>query len=139
MRLGKYLSSLSKPELDDLREQLNLSEEEQIVFNCVSKGYTTSEISYKNNISERTVERKREIINTKINTIRRCDFMKKDVPIPEKYNLTVDEAASYFNIGTDRIREITEENKSDLVLMVGTKKLIKRKKMEEYLDRMMVV
>ena len=65
--------------------------------------------------------------------------VKKDVPIAEKYNLTIDEAAAYFNIGTDRLREITEENKSSLVLMVGSKKLIKKKKMEEYLDRTMVL
>lgn len=65
--------------------------------------------------------------------------MKKEVPVHEKYNLTVDEAAAYFNIGTDKIREITEENKSELVLMVGVKKLIKKKKMEEYLDRTFVL
>lgn len=65
--------------------------------------------------------------------------MKKDIPIADKYNLTVDEASAYFGIGSDRIREIAEENKSNLVLMVGTKKLIKKKKMEEYLDRIMVL
>ena len=64
--------------------------------------------------------------------------MKKEVPIAEKYNLTIDEAAAYFNIGTERIRCIAEEN-MDLAIMVGAKRLIKRKKMEEYLDRMLVL
>ena len=32
MRLGKYLSSLTKPELDELKEQLNLSDDELLVF-----------------------------------------------------------------------------------------------------------
>ena len=65
--------------------------------------------------------------------------VRKEVPLYEKYNLTVDEAAAYFNIGSDRIRSIIEENKSELVLMVGTKKLIKKKKMEDFLDKMMVL
>ena len=139
MRLGKYLSSMTKPELDNLRVQLNLTDDEDIVFNCAAKGYTTSKIAFEYNMSERVVDRKREIINTKINALRGCEEMRKDIPIADKYNLTIDEAAAYFNIGADRIREITDEKKSDLVLMVGTKRLIKRKKMEEYLDRLMVV
>ena len=57
----------------------------------------------------------------------------------EKFNLTVDEAAAYFNVGADRIREIADEHKSDMVIMVGVKKLIKRKKMEEYMDKAMVI
>ena len=64
--------------------------------------------------------------------------MRKEVPIADKYNLTVDEAAAYFNIGTDKIRCIAEEN-ADLTIMVGVKRLIKRKKMEEYLDGMLVL
>ena len=139
MRLGKYLSSLTKPELDNLRVQLNLTDDEDIVFRCVAKGYTTSKIAFEYNMSERAIDRKREILLTKIDAIRGCKEMRKDIPIADKYNLTIEEAAAYFNIGTDRIREITEEKKSDLVLMVGTKRLIKRKKMEEYLDRLMVV
>lgn len=38
MRLGKYLSSLNKPEVDELREQLNLTDDELPVFNELSKG-----------------------------------------------------------------------------------------------------
>lgn len=66
-------------------------------------------------------------------------FIKKEVPIAQKYNLTIEEAASYFNIGSDRIREIANEKKNELVLMVGTKKLIKRRKMEDYLDTVKVL
>lgn len=62
-----------------------------------------------------------------------------EVPISQKYNLTLEEAAEYFNIGTNKLREITDENKSSMVIMVGTKRLIKRKKMEEYLDKITVL
>ena len=36
MRLGKYLSSLTKPELEELKEQLNLSDDELEVFEHLS-------------------------------------------------------------------------------------------------------
>jgi len=65
--------------------------------------------------------------------------MKKEVPISEKYNLTVEEAAAYFNIGEKRIIEISNENKNELVLMVGSKRLIKKNKMERFLDQSFVV
>ena len=38
MRLGKYLSSLTKPELEELKEQLNLTDDELEVFYGLSKG-----------------------------------------------------------------------------------------------------
>jgi len=69
----------------------------------------------------------------------KSDAKSYEVPISDKYNLTLDEAAAYFNIGKDRLRELTEDKKKDLVLMVGTKRLIKRKKMEAYLDNLSVV
>lgn len=65
--------------------------------------------------------------------------MKKEIPISEKYNLTVEEASAYFNIGADRIREIAEEHRADMVVMVGVKRLIKRKKMEDFMERVMVL
>jgi len=38
MRLGKYLSSLTKPELEELKELLNLTDDEEKVFMELSKG-----------------------------------------------------------------------------------------------------
>ena len=64
--------------------------------------------------------------------------MKKEVPIADKYMLTVEEAAAYFNIGEARIREITDKFQ-DLYIMVGVKRLINRKKMEQYLDGVLVL
>lgn len=59
---------------------------------------------------------------------------KQAVPIWEKANLTIDEAASYFGIGTNKLREITSSPDCDFVIWVGTKRLIKRKKFEKYLE-----
>ena len=60
---------------------------------------------------------------------------KQNIPIWEKYTLSVKEAASYFNIGENKIRKIANENKSaDWILWNNTKLLIKRKKFENYLN-----
>ena len=98
-----------------------------------------SRIEIECNMSESTILRKMDKIMAKIEKVKESIEVKKDMPISEKYNLTLDEAAAYFNIGTDRLRSILDENKADLVLMVGTKRLVKKKKMEEYLDRRVVL
>ena len=59
---------------------------------------------------------------------------KKEVPIWEKANLTIDEAAAYFGIGTNKLRDITSNPDCEFVIWVGTKRLIKRKKFEKYLE-----
>ena len=41
MRLGKYLSSLTKPELEELRDLLNLSDDEYPIFEELSHGRNT--------------------------------------------------------------------------------------------------
>ena len=61
--------------------------------------------------------------------------MKYEVPIYEKSNLTLEEAAAYFNIGVNKLRQLTNDDKCPFVLWVGSKRLIKRKKMDEYLSK----
>lgn len=139
-RLGKYLSSLTKPELEALKEQLNLTDDECLVFESLSKGYTLSKASFECCLSESTIQRRVEDICKKIEKTRTgVDEMKKEVPISEKYNLTLEEASAYFNIGIDRLREITNENREELVLMIGTKRLIKKARMEKWIDRTFVL
>ena len=58
------------------------------------------------------------------------------VPLWERSLLTVEEAASYFGIGRDKIKEISNDDRCSVVLWVGTKRMIKRKKFEEYLEEM---
>ena len=58
----------------------------------------------------------------------------KEVPIWEKANLTMKEAALYFGIGQNKLREMTDMRNCDFVLIVGTKRLIKRKQLEKYLE-----
>ena len=60
---------------------------------------------------------------------------KPIVPIWEKALLTVDEASSYTNIGSARLRELAELHEaSRLIVRVGTKCLFKRHLLEQYLE-----
>ena len=61
--------------------------------------------------------------------------MKHEVPIWEKVNLTLEEAAACFGIGQNRLRELTEDEQCKFVLFVGTKRLIKRRLFEQYLEQ----
>ena len=58
-----------------------------------------------------------------------------EVPIWEKANLTIEEAAAYFGIGMNKLRDLTEDEHCKFVLYVGTKRLIKRRLFEQYLEQ----
>ena len=59
----------------------------------------------------------------------------KEVPIWEKSNLTLEEAAAYTSIGVNRLRTLTNDEDCKFVLWVGEKRLIKRKQIDEFLDK----
>ena len=59
----------------------------------------------------------------------------KEVPIWEKTNLTVEEAAAYTGIGINKIREMSSGDNCPFVLWVGNKRLIKRKTFDEYVEK----
>lgn len=62
--------------------------------------------------------------------------MENDIPIWERYALTIKEAASYFRIGENKLRQIVEDNSdSEFVVRIGNRSLIKRKLFEQYLDQ----
>lgn len=58
----------------------------------------------------------------------------KEVPIWEKSNLTLEEAAAYSGIGINKLRDITNDEHCKFVLWVGSKRLIKRKLLDKYLE-----
>ena len=60
--------------------------------------------------------------------------MEKDVPIWQKSNLTLEEAAMYTGVGINRLRDLSNEKECPFVLWVGNKRLLKRRKLDEYLD-----
>lgn len=62
-----------------------------------------------------------------------------DIPIPQKANLTIREAAAYTNIGINKIDKMLRSPNCPFVLFVGTKKLVKRKEFEKYLNDQLVI
>lgn len=59
----------------------------------------------------------------------------KEVPIWEKSNLTIEEAAAYTGIGINKIREMSNGDNCPFVLWIGNKRLIKRRKFDEYIEK----
>ena len=59
--------------------------------------------------------------------------MKREISIAEKSLLTLEEAAGYFNIGVNKLRDLTNDDTCPFVIWNGSKRLIKRKLFEEYL------
>lgn len=60
-----------------------------------------------------------------------------EVPVWEKSNLTVEETAAYSGIGINKIKELSNDEDCPFVLWVGVgaKRLIKRKKFDDYIER----
>lgn len=58
----------------------------------------------------------------------------KEVPIWEKSNLTLDEAAAYSGIGKNKLRELSDERDCRFVLWVGNKRLLKRRELDKFTD-----
>lgn len=62
------------------------------------------------------------------------------VPIWEKYTLSIEEAAQYFQIGETKLRRIVEQNPDErFILMNGNRKQIKRRLFEEYIDKCLAI
>lgn len=68
-RLGKYLSSLTKPELEELKDLLNLTDDECIIFHLLSKNKSIIEISDKVGISRRTTDRRINDVKRKVEKV----------------------------------------------------------------------
>lgn len=63
-----------------------------------------------------------------------------EVPIWEKYTLTIEEAAKYFRIGEKKLRQLAEEHpNANWLIMNGNRVQIKRKQFEKMIDSMEVI
>lgn len=58
-----------------------------------------------------------------------------DIPIWERYTLTIEEASKYCRIGENKLRRLAEENKNaNWLIMNGNRIQIKRKQFEKIID-----
>ena len=64
----------------------------------------------------------------------------QNIPVWEKYTLSIPEAADYFRIGENKLRRIVAENAdAPFILWNGSRAQIKRKKFEDYIDKCKVI
>lgn len=70
MKLGKYLSGLTKPELEELKEQLNLTDDEEMVFTQLSRGRSVIVVADNCQLSERTVGNRISDISKKLKRLK---------------------------------------------------------------------
>lgn len=60
---------------------------------------------------------------------------EKLVPIWKKTLLTLEEAGAYTGIGQGKLREMTNAADCDFVVWIGSRRMLKRKQLEAYLDK----
>ena len=56
------------------------------------------------------------------------------VPLWQRTTLTLEEATAYSGIGRDKLIEISDDPDCDFILWVGKKRLIKREKLDRFID-----
>ena len=63
--------------------------------------------------------------------------MKIEIPVWEKYSLSIQEAAAYYRVGENKLRRILVENQdANFVFYNGNRVQIKRKLFEDYMDKL---
>lgn len=61
--------------------------------------------------------------------------MSNDIPVWERYTLSIEEASIYFRIGTKKLRRLAEQNpNANWLIMNGNRIQIKRKQFEKIID-----
>lgn len=61
------------------------------------------------------------------------------IPIQNKLLLSIREAAEYSNIGINKIDSLLRTPNCPFVLYVGSKKLVKRQKFEEFIQTQLII
>ena len=78
----------------------------------------------------------RALKRTVFSTLLSCSG-ELQIPIWEKYTLTIEEAAEYFRIGENKLRNMINSNKlADFILWNGNRAQIKRKLFEKHIDQL---
>ena len=65
----------------------------------------------------------------------RVSVAENPIPVWERVTITVQEAVNYTGIGRDKLYELTDRDDCEFVLWVGSRRLLKRKKLEEYIEK----
>ena len=91
-------------------------------------------------MAENTLFEKQNIVefsNNTENNLAKEQMRRKrnEVPLWRKTLLTLEEAADYTGLGLQKLRDISNDENCKFVLWNGRKRLFKRVKLEEYLEK----
>lgn len=65
---------------------------------------------------------------------------RMEVPLWEKYSLSIEEAAAYFRIGEGKLRKLVAENPhAEYLLWNGNRAQIKKRQFEAFVDRLSAI
>lgn len=56
------------------------------------------------------------------------------VPLWERAVLTLEEASAYTGIGINKLRQMSNAKNCDYLIWVGNRRMLKRKKLDEFLE-----
>ena len=130
MRLGKFLSSSNKPELENLKEKCNFTEEEEAIMKLLIANKSYEQISTITGYSTATVGRRIKDLRLKIE-----QSSAEKIPVWKKCNITIEEASEYSSIGISKIYSMINDPSCPFALRDGEKRLIKRKEFEMYFEK----
>lgn len=60
----------------------------------------------------------------------------EEVPLWHRQNLTIEEAVAYMGIGRDTLYRLINQENCDFSLKIGKRSMIKRKRFEDYIEKM---
>ncbi len=63
------------------------------------------------------------------------DEKREAVPVWERTLLTLEEAAAFTGIGINKLRTMSDDPSCEYVVWVGNRRMLKRKKLEDFLDK----
>ena len=91
-------------------------------------------------MAENTLFEKQNIVEVSNNTgndlaVKQMRRKRNEVPLWHKTLLTLEEAAEYTGLGLQKLRDISDNDECKFVLWNGRKRLFKRVKLEEYLEK----
>jgi len=69
------------------------------------------------------------------NQIKEVSTEVESCPLWEKVLLTVNQASQYSGIGINTLRDLTDEPNCKFVFWIGTKRMIKRKELEQFIGK----
>lgn len=74
-------------------------------------------------------------MSNQINTVEANETKKREaIPLNQKVLLTLEEAAQYTGLGVNKLRDISNDEHCTFVLWNGSKRMLKRTKLEDYLS-----